>query len=157
MSRLATLDLLLPRREELSSRHLFAAATVTLATGEAFLAGCGPLGFSIVTVFLFAGPHNWIELRYFMARMPGRWGRLRGYFLLSFAGILGLTASFAVLPWLAQTGPWRMRFGGQRLPSGTAHCCSGSSLSSSFAANSGRAATGSGRCLSPVCCSQPPG
>jgi len=52
-------------------------------------------------VFLFAGPHNWIELRYFMARMPARWGKLRGFFLFAFAGVLGLTATFAALPWIA--------------------------------------------------------
>ena len=72
----------------------------------ALLAGWAPLGFSIVTVFLFAGPHNWIELRYFMARMPARWGKLRGYFLFAFAGIFGLTASFAALSWLGQAFAW---------------------------------------------------
>ena len=106
MTQLATLDGPILRREEFSSRHLFAGATLALATGAAFLAGWAPLGFSLVTVFLFAGPHNWIELRYFMARMPARWGRLRGFFLFSFAGIFALTASFAALPWLAQVGGW---------------------------------------------------
>jgi hypothetical protein len=70
----------------------FALAALTVACLSAGLAGWVPLGFSIVTVFLFAGPHNWLELRYFMGRMPARWGRLRGYFLFAFAGILGLTA-----------------------------------------------------------------
>jgi hypothetical protein len=89
-----------------SSRQLFAVVTIGLMVAAAILAGWAPLGFSIVTVFLFAGPHNWVELRYFMARMPGRWGRLRGFFLFSFAGVLGLTASFAALPWLAGTLAW---------------------------------------------------
>src|SRR5262245_48653172 len=70
----------------------FALGALAVAGLSAFLAGWLPVGFSIVTVFLFAGPHNWLELRYFMGRMPGRWGRLRGYFLLAFAGIFGLTA-----------------------------------------------------------------
>src|SRR5947209_12664390 len=104
MSRLATVDTLSLRRQELSSRQLFAAVTLTLAAGAAFLAGWAPLGFSLVTVFLFAGPHNWIECRYFMSRMPARWGRLRAFFVLSVMGMLGLTASFAALPSLAQ--PW---------------------------------------------------
>jgi hypothetical protein len=65
-----------------------------------------PLGFAIVTVFLFAGPHNWIEARYFLARLPARWGNLRGYFMLGFAGVFGLTAAFAALPWLARAGAW---------------------------------------------------
>jgi hypothetical protein len=50
--------------------------------------------FSIVTVFLFAGPHNWLEFRYFLTRMPARWGRLRNFFLSAFAGMFGLTAAY---------------------------------------------------------------
>ena len=55
----------------------FGAAAVALAVLAATLAGAVPLGFSIVTVFLFAGPHNWIEFRYFLSRMPAHWGPLR--------------------------------------------------------------------------------
>jgi hypothetical protein len=75
----------------------FALAALALATAAAALAGWAPLRFSIVTVFLFAGPHNWLEARYFMTRMPGRWGRLRGFFIFAFAGIFGLTAAFAAV------------------------------------------------------------
>ncbi len=82
----------------------FAGVTLALAASAAFLAGWLPLGFSIVTVFLFAGPHNWIELRYFMARMPGRWGKLRGFFLFGFGGIFALAGAFMVLSWFVQTG-----------------------------------------------------
>ena len=90
MSRVAVLDPLATHKTELSSRQLFALATLFLAAGAAFLAGWAPVGFSIVTVFLFAGPHNWIEFRYFLSRMPGRWGPLRGFFLFSFAGVFAL-------------------------------------------------------------------
>ena len=103
MSQIVTLEPTGQRTDAgIAPQHLFAVVTLALMAGCALLAGWAPLGFSIVTVFLFAGPHNWIELRYFMARMPGRWGRLRPYFLFSFAGILGLTASFAALSWLGQ-------------------------------------------------------
>jgi hypothetical protein len=78
-----------------------AVTALAVASGAAILAGWLPLGFSIVTVFLFAGPHNWLELRYFLTRMPARWGRLRPFFLTAFGGIFGLTAAFAALPWLA--------------------------------------------------------
>src|SRR5262245_39038970 len=84
----------------------FALAALAVAAASAFLAGWLPLGCSIVTVFLFAGPHNWLELRYFMGRMPARWGRLRGYFLFAFAGIFGLTAIYAAIPFLARTLDW---------------------------------------------------
>jgi hypothetical protein len=80
----------------------FVCAARGLALAAAILAGWRPLRFSIVTVFLFAGPHNWLEFRYFLTRMPARWGRLRGFFLLAFSGIIGLTAAFAVLWWLVE-------------------------------------------------------
>jgi hypothetical protein len=70
------------------------------------LAGWAPLGFSIVTVFLFAGPHNWMEGRYLMARMPARWGPLRPYFLTGIIGVLGLTTAFAALPAVAAWAGW---------------------------------------------------
>src|SRR5436305_4993267 len=83
-----------------------AVAALAVASSAAILAGWLPLGFSIVTVFLFAGPHNWLELRYFLTRMPARWGRLRPFFLTAFAGIFGLAAIFAALPWLAGRLEW---------------------------------------------------
>jgi hypothetical protein len=105
MSRAALLDA--PARSpDAASGRLFAAAGLALAVPAALLAGWAPLGFSIVTVFLFAGPHNWIEARYFLARLPARWGKLRGFFLLAFAGIFGLTAAFAALLWLREVGGW---------------------------------------------------
>jgi hypothetical protein len=106
MSRAALVNPLSPTSASLPVAYRFAAVTVALMFASALLAGWAPLGFSIVTVFLFAGPHNWIELRYFMARMPARWGRLRGFFLFAFAGIFGLSASFAAMPWLAGLGAW---------------------------------------------------
>ncbi len=84
----------------------FAAAVIAVALTSWLLAGWAPLGFSIVTVFLFAGPHNWMEGRYMMARMPARWGPLRPYFLTGICGVLGLTAAFAALPALARHGAW---------------------------------------------------
>jgi hypothetical protein len=84
----------------LSSRALFVLCALSLAIAAALLAGWAPIQFSIVTVFLFAGPHNFFEARYFLTRLPARWGRLRGFFLLSFSGIIGLTLAYATLQWL---------------------------------------------------------
>jgi hypothetical protein len=70
------------------------------------LASSVPLQFSIVTVFLFAGPHNWFELRYFLARLPVRFGRSRNFFLVAFAGIGLLTASYLSLPLLYYSRIW---------------------------------------------------
>ena len=54
-----------------------------------------------MAVFLFAGPHNWMEVRYFLTRMPARWGALAPYFSLGLVGSLFLAGFFATLPWLA--------------------------------------------------------
>ena len=82
---------------------VLAGLMLGLAVAAALLAGWAPLLFSIATVFLFAGPHNWLEARYFLTRLPARWGKLRPFFLVAFVGLAGLTAAFAALPWLGRT------------------------------------------------------
>jgi hypothetical protein len=82
---------------------LVALALMTLAS---VLVGRAPLQLSIVTVFLFAGPHNWMEFRYFVSRMPVRWGRSRGFFSLAIGGALVLAATYAVWPALAHARRW---------------------------------------------------
>ena len=84
----------------------FACAVVGILCAACVLAGWMPLRFSIVTVFLFAGPHNWFEFRYFLARLPVRWGKSRNYFLLAFSGVVALTVSFAAFPLAARAGDW---------------------------------------------------
>jgi hypothetical protein len=79
----------------------FAAAALTVVAAAALLAGWFPIAFSIAIVFLFAGPHNWLEARYFMTRMPARWGRLRGYFTLGIGGVVVLAATMIAIPTLA--------------------------------------------------------
>ena len=79
----------------------FAAAALALVAAAALLAGWFPIGFSIGIVFLFAGPHNWLEARYFMTRMPARWGRLRGYFTLGIGGVVALAATMITIPSIA--------------------------------------------------------
>jgi hypothetical protein len=106
MSQVGLLNAGVSGRRDAGATWTFAVAALGLATGAALLAGWAPLGFTVVTVFLFAGPHNWIEARYFLSRLPGRWGRLRGYFLLAFAGVFGLTAAYAALGWLSGAGGW---------------------------------------------------
>lgn len=84
----------------------FVAALAACALLSAALASLAPLGFSIVTVFLFAGPHNWFELRYFLMRLPARFGRSRNFFLVAFAGIAALTLGYLSLPVLYYVGFW---------------------------------------------------
>jgi hypothetical protein len=89
----------------------FGTCALAFILGTALVAGLLPIEFSIVSVFLAAGPHNWVEARYFLSRLPARWGRLWPFFLLGGTGVLGLTISFAVMPsvlvWLdAEPGTW---------------------------------------------------
>jgi hypothetical protein len=65
-----------------------------------------PLQFSVVTVFLFAGPHNLFEFRYFLMRLPARFGKSRNFFIVAFGGILVLTIAYLSLPVLFYSGVW---------------------------------------------------
>ncbi len=84
----------------------FALVWLALVSAAALLAGWMPLRFSIITVFLFAGPHNWFELRYFLSRLPARLGRSRNFFCFAFAGVAFLLATYAALPFAAQAFAW---------------------------------------------------
>jgi hypothetical protein len=86
--------------------RVFAGILVACALLSAGLASWLPLQVSIVTVFLFAGPHNWFELRYFLMRLPVRFGRSRNFFLIAFTGIGFLTISYISLPVLYGLGLW---------------------------------------------------
>src|SRR5215210_6822704 len=88
------------------STRAFGAACACVLVGAAALAGLAPLWLSVATVFLFAGPHNWAELRYFITRMPARLGRSRGFFALAAVGVAGLTASYAALSLAPGAAGW---------------------------------------------------
>src|SRR4051812_30091151 len=75
-----------------------AVGLVAIAAAAAIMSGWAPIVVSIATVFLFAGPHNWLEARYILGRLPARAGKLWGFFAVSFVGIVGLTAAFAYIP-----------------------------------------------------------
>ncbi|MFS8084264.1 MAG: hypothetical protein ACMG6H_01405 [Acidobacteriota bacterium] len=92
-------------RARLSAR-MFAAVLVATACLSATAASWLPLQVSIASVFLFAGPHNWFEARYFLMRLPARFGRSRNYFLVAFAGIFFLTLAYVALPALYYTNLW---------------------------------------------------
>ncbi|MSU77825.1 MAG: hypothetical protein EXS16_06985 [Gemmataceae bacterium] len=94
-------DIVVAPRIGRTGHPLFGVCALGLVATAALVAGWLPIAFSIVTVFLFAGPHNWVEARYFLSRLPARWGRLQGFFLVGFIGVVGLTAGFAGLSYLS--------------------------------------------------------
>lgn len=83
-----------------------AAAVAVFVAAAWLLAASAPVGFSIVAVFLFAGPHNWMEARYMLRRMPAKWGPLTGYFCLGIGGTIAMTCWQALFPWLGRTRGW---------------------------------------------------
>jgi len=85
---------------------LFGVVVFVSILAAAVFASWLPLQISIVTVFLFAGPHNWFELRYFLMRLPVRFGRSRNFFLTAFAGLGVLTLAYVSLPFVYNTQLW---------------------------------------------------
>lgn len=84
-------------------RFAFGFALFTL--GSATLTGALPVQASFMAVLLFAGPHNLMEARYALSRLPSRLGPLRSYFTVSVVGTLSLAAVAVVLPAVARLAP----------------------------------------------------
>jgi hypothetical protein len=110
LERTANIDLVAWRSARHNDRNagikIFAGSLIVCACLSALLASWLPLQFSVVTVFLFAGPHNWFELRYFLMRLPVRLGRSQNFFLTAFTGIGVLTAAYVAMPMLYNFGVW---------------------------------------------------
>ncbi|MCA9176258.1 MAG: hypothetical protein KDB14_17345 [Planctomycetales bacterium] len=95
--------------ESRAARVSAAWPSVWLATVMA-IAWCAaalmPLGASVLAVFLFAAPHNWMEARYLLQRMPAKWGPLRRYYLTGIGGAVALALASLALPSVARG--WRL-------------------------------------------------
>lgn len=110
------------RKFELSSAQIFAAAFLAFAALAAAGIGAFPLAASIITIFLFAGVHNFFEFRYFAARMPARWGRSKIYYSVGIGGVIVLTAAYLAIyfsfnnwlwdltDWLSVVSIWNTAF-----------------------------------------------
>src|SRR6476659_920208 len=98
-------------RYELSSAAVFCGLFVSFCALTAAVIGSFPLQMSIATIFLFAGVHNFIEFRYFTARLPVRWGRSRNFYAVGIAGVVVLSAAYLTLyfsygNWLWSADTW---------------------------------------------------
>lgn len=91
----------------------FALCFVGFCALAAFAVGRQPLQLSVATVFVFAGPHNWMEFRYFLARTPARWGRARAFYATGLLGVAALTAGYLLLyaagqSWYLDDAAWTL-------------------------------------------------
>lgn len=98
---------------EISSAQIFACMFLAFCILSATLIGAFPLWASIVTIFLFAGVHNWFEFRYFAARMPVRWGKSRNFYLVGIGGVIVLTFAYLLIyfgsgNWLWSAESWQI-------------------------------------------------
>jgi hypothetical protein len=84
----------LESRQEVLSLRILGGFVACAAAAAAWF----PIQLSLAAVFLFAGPHNWMEARYFVSRMPVRWGAQRPFFSIAIAGILALSLTFSLIP-----------------------------------------------------------
>ncbi len=63
-----------------------------------FLISLHPVLAATLSVAFLAGPHNLMEARYLLGRLPGRVGKLRTYFVTSLVGVMLLGVSSLMLP-----------------------------------------------------------
>ena len=85
---------------------MFFVAFVAAGALAALVIGMAPLAASIVTIFLFAGVHNVMEFRYFVARMPLRWGRSRLYYSVGIFGVIVLAVAYLTLYFASGNWLW---------------------------------------------------
>jgi hypothetical protein len=95
------------RFEITSAQMLFLGFAVSCAFA-AVMIGSFPLAASIATIFLFAGAHNFMEFRYFIARMPVRWGRSRTYYSVGIGGVVVLATAYVSLYFASGNWLWSL-------------------------------------------------
>ena len=95
-----------PTAKAAAGPKVFVAIIVLCTLAAVAFASRLPLQVSIVTLFLFAGPHNWFELRYFLMRLPVRFGRSRNFFLTAFVGLGVLTLGYVSLSFVYNAATW---------------------------------------------------
>lgn len=89
-----------------TNAHLFLAGFVLACAIAATVIGAFPLQMSIATIFLFAGIHNFMEFRYFAARMPLRWGRSKLFYSVGIGGVIVLAAVYLTLYFASGNWLW---------------------------------------------------
>jgi hypothetical protein len=85
---------------------ILAAGSVAFCAVASLAIGGFPLQASILTIFLFAGVHNFMEFRYFLARMPVRWGKSAMFYSVGIAGTAILTLAYLAIYFLGGNWLW---------------------------------------------------
>jgi hypothetical protein len=85
------------RIQTFSTAHIFVGVFAALCALSALVIGNFPLQASIITIFLFAGLHNFFEFRYFAARMPVRWGKSKLFYSVGIGGVIVLTSIYLTI------------------------------------------------------------
>ena len=80
-----------------NSSLVFACSFILLTFFAAVIIGSFPLQASIITIFIFAGVHNFFEFRYFAARMPVRWGKSKLFYSVGIGGVILLTSFYLLI------------------------------------------------------------
>lgn len=93
---------------EMSSARVFAFAFLAFCALTAALVGSFPLQLSIITIFLFAGVHNFMEFRYFVARMPLVWGKSKTFYAVGIGGVIMLAGGYLLIYFLYDNWLWSL-------------------------------------------------
>ncbi|HEX8367106.1 MAG TPA: hypothetical protein VF604_00935 [Pyrinomonadaceae bacterium] len=94
---------------EIGSAQIFAFAFLAFCAFGAAVIGSFPLQLSILTIFLFAGVHNFMEFRYFVARMPARWGKSRTFYAVGIGGVVVLASVYLSVYFLYDNWLWSLK------------------------------------------------
>lgn len=95
-------------RFEWTSAHVLLAGFLLSCAAASVVIGSFPLQMSIATIFLFAGIHNFMEFRYFAARMPLRWGKSRTFYTVGIGGVIVLAAGYITLYFAGGNWLWSL-------------------------------------------------
>lgn len=91
---------------QITSAQIFGAGFLLFCLIAAAAIGGFPIQASIITIFLFAGIHNFMEFRYFLARMPVRWGKSGNYYAFGIGGVIILTAVYLAIYFTGDNWLW---------------------------------------------------
>jgi hypothetical protein len=95
-------------RFEWTSAHALVAMFLAAGALSAAVIGSFPLAASIATIFMFAGVHNFMEFRYFAARMPLRWGRSRVFYAVGIGGVVVLASAYIAIYFAGGNWLWSL-------------------------------------------------